>query len=175
MPTDKAVAELLALSRRDAARIINRSDYALGGNLLSAIAIPGGPSADDREAAERAAEARKILQMLPPDRHGPLLDHMSSIALAAVLALPSAEETARIVDRADTATVVGALSEMAPRRAAPLVAAMDAGRAAEVLRRVAPTRAADILRNVSPVGRRQELLSLLPERTRAAVLGYLTA
>jgi len=143
--------------------------------LLSAIAIPTDPSAGDRDVQERVATARKILQMLPPDRHGPLLDHMSSVALAAVLAVPPTEETARIVDRAETATVVGALSEMAPVRAASLVAAMDAGRAAEVLRRAAPARAADILRNVIPADRRQELLSRLPERSRASVLRYLTA
>ena len=78
MPTDKAAGELLALSRHEAARIINRCDDALGGNLLSAIAIGGEPPAGDRDARERAATARSILQMLPPDRHGPLLDHMSS-------------------------------------------------------------------------------------------------
>jgi Mg/Co/Ni transporter MgtE len=98
---------------------------------------------------------------------------MSSVALAAVLALPPTEETVRILDRADTATVVGALSEMAPVRAASLVVAMDAGRATEVLRQVAPTRVADILRSVSPGSRRQELLSRLPERSRACLLRYL--
>jgi len=168
MPTDKAAGELLALPRRDAARIINRCDHALGGNLLSAIAVPGDPG-----AAERAATARSILQMLPPDRHGPLLDHMSSVALAAVLVLPLTEEMMRVLDRADTASVVGALSEMAPVRAASLVLALDAGRAAEVLKQVAPTRAADILRSVSPAGRRQELLGRLPERLRASVRRYL--
>jgi tRNA A-37 threonylcarbamoyl transferase component Bud32 len=173
MPTDQAAAELLALSRKDAARIINRCDYPLAGNLLSAIAITGDPSADDRDASELAAAVRKILQMLSPDRHGPLLDHMSSIALAAVLAAPPVEETASIVDQADTATVVGALSEMTPVRAALLVAAMDAGRATEVLKRTGPARVADILRNVSSAGRRQELLSRLPERSRASVLRYL--
>src|SRR5580692_3548235 len=173
MPTDKAAGELLALSRHEAARIINRCDDALGGNLLSVIAIGGEPPAGDRDAWERAATARSILQMLPPDRHGPLLDHMSSIALAAVLALPLTEEIVHIVDRADTASVVGALSEMPPVRAASLVMAMDAGTAAGMLKQVAPTRIADILRGVSPVGRRQELLSRLPERLRASVRRYL--
>ena len=166
MPTDKAADELLALSKHDAARIINRCDDALGGNLLSAIAVPGEPPTGDRDASEQAATARKILQMLPPDRRGPLLDHMSSVALAAVLALPPSEEIVRIVDRADTVTVVGALSEMPPVRAASLVLAMDAGRATEVLKRAAPARVADILRSVSPASRRQELLSRLPERSR---------
>jgi flagellar motility protein MotE (MotC chaperone) len=174
MPTDKAAGELLALSKHDAARIINRCDDALGGNLLSTIAIPGEPSARERDAGDRAATARKILRMLPPDRHGPLLDHMSSIALAAVLALPPMDETVRIVDRADIATVVGALSEMAPVHAASLVVAMDAGRVTEVLRQAAPARVADILRSVSPAIRRQELLSRLPERSRASVLRYLS-
>jgi Mg/Co/Ni transporter MgtE len=111
--------------------------------------------------------------MLPPDRHGPLLDHMSSIALAAVLVLPPAEETVRLVDRAGTVTVVGALSEMAPADAASLVVAMAPGRVTEVLRQAAPARVADILRNVSPAGQRQELLGRLPERSRALVLRYL--
>jgi tRNA A-37 threonylcarbamoyl transferase component Bud32/flagellar motility protein MotE (MotC chaperone) len=171
MPTDKAADELLALSKHDAARIINRCEFSLGGSLLSAIAIPGEYSPGD--ARERAATARKILLMLPPDRHGPLLDHMSSVALAAVLVLPPTEETARVLARADTATVVGALSEMAPVHAASLVVAMDAERAKEVLRRAAPARVADILRNVSPASQRQQLLSRLPERSRASVLRYL--
>jgi tRNA A-37 threonylcarbamoyl transferase component Bud32 len=169
MPTDKAAGELLALAKRDAARIINRCDDALGGSLLSAIALSGEPPAEE----ERAATARSILQMLPPDRHGPLLDHMSSVALAAVLTLPLAEETMRVLDRADTASLVGALPEMAPVRAASLVLALDAGRATEVLKQVAPTRVADILRSVSPASRRQELLGRLPERLRASVRRYL--
>jgi hypothetical protein len=173
MPTDKAACELLALAKRDAARVINRCDDALGGNLLSAIAIPGDPSGGDPGASERAATARSILQMLPPDRHGPLLDHMSSVALAAVLVLPLTEEILLVLDRADTASVVGALSEMPPVRGASLVMAMDAGRVTEVLKQVAPTRIADILRGVSPASRRQELLNRLPERLRASVRRYL--
>ena len=183
MPTGLAADELLALTKHDAARIINRCDDALGGNLLSAIAVPGElpagerdggeRDAGERDAGERAATARKILQMLPPDRRGPLVDHMSSVALAAVLALPPTEEIVRIVDRADTVTVVGALSEMPPVCAAALVLAMDTGRVTEVLRRAAPARVADILRSVSPASRRQELLSRLPERSRTAVRRYL--
>jgi Mg/Co/Ni transporter MgtE len=98
---------------------------------------------------------------------------MSSVALAAVLVLPLTEETMRVLDRAGTASVVGALPEMAPVRAASLVMALDAGRAAEVLKQVAPTRVADILRSVSPASRRQELLSRLPEWLRASVRRYL--
>jgi tRNA A-37 threonylcarbamoyl transferase component Bud32 len=173
LPTGLAADELLALSKHDAARIVNRCDDALGGNLLSAIAVPGERPAGDRDAGDRPTTARKILQMLPPDRRGPLVDHMSSVALAAVLALPPTEEVVRIVDRADTVTVVGALSEMPPVRAAALVLAMDAGRATEVLRRAAPARVADILRSVAPASRRQELLSRLPERSRTAVRRYL--
>ena len=111
--------------------------------------------------------------MLPPDRHGPLLDHMSSIALAAVLVLPPAEEIVRLVDRADTATVVGALSEMPPVRAASLVMAMDAGRVTGVLRQAAPTRVADILRDVSPVagGRNCSQAAGKVPRPRAQVSG----
>jgi tRNA A-37 threonylcarbamoyl transferase component Bud32 len=173
MPTGKAADELLALAKRDAARIVNRCDDALGGSLLSAIVSPGEPSAGDLDDRARATTARNILQMLPPDRHGPLLDHMSSAALAAVLVLPLTEETMRILDRADTASAVGALSEMAPASAAPIVMAMDVGRATDVLKQVAPTRVADILRSVSPASRGQELLSRLPERLRASVHRYL--
>ena len=173
MPTDKAADELLALPRYDAARVINRCDDALAGNLLSAIAVPGEPPTGDPDASERPAAARKILQMLPSDRRGSLIDHMSSVALAVVLALTPSEEIVRLVDRADTATVVGALSEMTPVRAASLVLAMDDGRASEVLKRAGPALVADILRSVSPASRRQELLSRLPERSRASVLRYL--
>jgi hypothetical protein len=175
MPTDKAAGELLALTKHDAARIINRCDDALGGNLLSVIAVPGEPSAGDWDASQRPATARKILQMLPPDRRGPLIDHMSSVALAAVLALPPTEEIVRIVDRTDITTVVGALSEMPSVRAASLVLAMDAGRATEALGRAAPARVADILRGISPASRRQDLLNRLSERSRASVLRYLDA
>jgi hypothetical protein len=174
MRPDQAADELLALSRHDAARIINRCDDAVGGSLLSAIAISGEPPTGEQDARERAAAARKIVQMLPLDRRGPLLDHMSSVALAAVLAVPSAAETLRIVDRAETATLVGALSEAAPHQAALLVMAMDVGRAAELLRQVPAARVADILRNVLPASRREELLSRLPERFRAAVRRYLS-
>ena len=83
--------------------------------------------------------------------------------LAAVLALPLTEEIVHIVDRADTVSVVGALSEMPPVRAASLVMTMGTGSAAGVLRQVAPTRIADILRGVSR----------LPERLRASVRRYL--
>jgi len=173
IPTDRAAAELLALTRHEAARIIKRCDDALGGNLLSAIAMPAEPSAGDRDAVDRATTARRILQMLPPDRHGPLLDHMSSVGLAAMLSLPPEDEAVRIADQADTVTVAGALSEMAPARAASLTVTMDAGRLNEVFRRAAPARVADILRCVSPASRRQDLLSRLPDRTRASVARYL--
>ncbi len=173
MPTDRAAEELLALSRQDAARIINRCDDALGGSLLSAIAIPGEPPAGEAGASERAGTARGILLMLLPDRHGPLLDHMSSVALAAVLDVPPTKEIVSILDRADNATVVGALCEMAPVSAASLVMAMNAERAAEVLRQATATRIADILRNVSPARRRNELVNRLPRAIRASVLRYL--
>jgi serine/threonine protein kinase len=177
MPTDQAADELLALPKHDAARIINRCDDALGGNLLSAIAIAiaiaGQSSTDEQDARTRATTAWKILQMLPPHRRSPLLDHMSSVALAAVLVLSPAEDTMRLADRADPAAVVGALSEMPPVRAASLMLTMETGRAADVLRQLAPARIADIIGNVSPAGRRQELLSRLPERSRASVLRHL--
>ena len=163
VPTDKAVTELLALTERDAASIINRCNVAVGANLLSAIAIPEG----------RADIAWRLLQMLLPDRQGRLLDYMSSTAAAALLALPSAEEAIPIVKRSDIRTVVGALSEMDSGRAARLVMAMDVNRATEVLRQTSPKRIADILRNVSPDNRRQ-LLNGLPENFRASALRYLS-
>jgi serine/threonine protein kinase len=174
MPTDKAAEELLALSRQEAARIINRCDDALGGNLLSAIAIPGELPTGEGGAPERAATARGILLMLLPDRHGPLLDHMSSIALAAVLDVPPTKEIVAILDRADNATVVGALCEMTPVSAGSLVMAMNTEHAAEVLRQATPARIADILRNVSPASRRNDLVSRLPKPIRAPVLRYLS-
>ena len=179
MPTDRAVGELLALSRHDAARVINCCDEALGGNLLSAIAVPGQPSADDRDVSAKPATARKILHMLPLDKCGELIDHMSSIALAAVLALPPAADITRIVNRADIATLVGAISEMPADRAAPLVLAMAGGRAAdleraaELLRQAGPARAADILRSVPSASHRHQLLRRLPESFRASVRKYL--
>ena len=163
VPTDKAVTELLALTERDAASIINRCNVAVGANLLSAIAIPEG----------RADIAWRLLQMLLPDKQGWLLDYMSSTAAAALLALPSAEEAIPIVKRSDIRTVVGALSEMDSGRAARLVMAMDVNRATEVLRQTSPKRIADILRNVSPDNRRQ-LLNGLPENFRASALRYLS-
>jgi hypothetical protein len=162
MPTDRAAGELLELAHQDAARVINRCDDVLGGNLLSAIAIL------------EAATARKILQMLLPDRQGPLADHMSSIALAAVLAIPPSEEAVRIVDHADLATVVGAVAEMPPVQAAPLVLAMDAGRCTDVLRRIAPERVADIMRNVFSASLRNDLVTRLPEQLRNAVRRHLS-
>jgi hypothetical protein len=174
MPTDRAADELLALAKQEAARIINRCDDVLGGNLLSAIVVPGPRPADDQDDdQQKPATVRKILQMLPPNRRGPLIDHMSSIALAAVLALPPAGDIVRIIDRADAVTVVGAISEMPADKAAPLVTAMDVTRATEVLRQVGPARAADILRNISPVSRRQQLLARLPDRFQASVARYL--
>jgi hypothetical protein len=178
MPTDRAVAELLALSRHDAAKIINCCDDALGGSLLSAIAVPAQPSAGDWEVSAEPTTARKILQMLPPGKRGELIDHMSSIALATVLALPFAEDITRIVDRADIATLVGAISEMPAARAALLVLAMeggrtpDRGRATELLRQAGPARAADILRCVPSVSQRHQLLSRLPDSFQASVRKY---
>jgi hypothetical protein len=162
MPTDKAAGELLELTSQDAARVINRCDDVLGGNLLSAIAIP------------ESATARKILQMLLPGRQGPLADHMSSIALAAVLATPPSEEAVRLVDHADLATVVGAVAEMPPVQAAPFVVAMDAGRCTDVLRRIAPERVADIMRSVFSASLRNELVGRLPEHLRNAVRRHLS-
>lgn len=117
--------------------------------------------------------------MLPLDKCGELIDHMSSIALAAVLALPPAADITRIVNRADIATLVGAISEMPADRAAPLVLAMAGGRAAdleraaELLRQAGPARAADILRSVPSASHRHQLLSRLPESFRASVRKYL--
>jgi Mg/Co/Ni transporter MgtE len=162
MPTDKAAGELLELTNQDAARVINRCDDVLGGNLLSAIAIP------------ESATARKILQMLLPGRQGPLADHMSSIALAAVLAIPPSEEAVRLVDHADLATVVGAVAEMPPVQAATFVVAMDAGRCTDVLRRIAPERVADIMRSVFSASLRNELVGRLPEHLRNAVRRHLS-
>src|SRR5262249_27928118 len=155
-----------------AARVINRCDDALGGSLLSAIAVAGEPPTRGQDAGHRVTAARKILQMLPPSRHGPLLNHMSSIALASVLALPPVPDAVRLCEGADIATIVGALSEMPPDRTSTLIVAMDANRATQVLRLTAPARVADILRSVSPADRRQELLSRLPDQFRTAAIRH---
>lgn len=156
-PADRAAGELIALSEKDAAKIINGCDDTLGGKLLTAI------------AAERPARARKILEMVLSGRAGHLLDHMSSVAAAATLSLPEAADAGHILDRADTRTVVGALSEMSPGRASSIVEAMDVVRAGEVLGQTAIVKAAAILRNVSPASHRQVLLKRLPEPSRTLV------
>lgn len=151
LPTDQAVSKLLSADAADAANIVNRCDDPDGGRLLSAM------------AAQDRVRVRKILEMVTKDRAGQLLDHMSSIAAAAVLSLHPAEGAVRIMGRSDHHTVVEALSEMDPDRAASVVLSMEEGWAAEVLRQAAPAKVASILRNVPP-GRRDALLSRLPVR-----------
>jgi hypothetical protein len=75
-PSDRAVADLLAMEEGEAANIINRCGDTDAGRLLSAI------------ATEQPALARKFLDMVTAHRRGRLLNHMSSPAAASVLVLP---------------------------------------------------------------------------------------
>jgi serine/threonine protein kinase len=160
---DHAVADLLALPQERAASIINRCPEPAGGRLLGAI------------AAQHPGTAWKFLHILPKDRAGRLLDHMSSLAAAAVLSVPPARDKLDVLGKADPLTVVGALAEMAAERAAALVMAMDEEeRGAQLLFQTAnPVIVAAILRQVTPKARAQSLLALLPAEFRGLVITYL--
>jgi serine/threonine protein kinase len=155
----RAAADLLGLDRGRAATIINRCPDPAAGRLLSAI------------AADTPAVAWRFLDMIPPERAGQLLDHMSSLASAAVLAVPPSRSALGLLSRADNLTVVSALSEMAPRAAAALLAGMDDDeRAARLLLATAnPGTVARILESLGPPGRGRSVLRLLPAEFRELV------
>ncbi|HEY0935150.1 MAG TPA: protein kinase [Trebonia sp.] len=159
----RAAADLLALDPSRAASIISRCAEAAAGRLLSAI------------AADQPAVAWRLLDMLPQERGGRLLDHMSSLAAAAVLAVPGPGPALGLLARADGLTVVSALTEMTPAAAAALVTALDDdARAARLLFQTAsPPAVAGILRRVEPAARGRALLSQLPAGYRQLVLRYL--
>ena len=159
-PTDRAVTDLIALAETPAARIINRCADPVAGKLLSGIAV-GEP-----------ARVRKILEMVTTERAGRLLDHMSSLAAASALSLPTPTGAVRVLGHADDLTATGVLLEMKAPSAAGLMMVMDTERAAKLLGQAAPVTVADILRNV-PSGRRQALLSRLPEPFRSLVARHL--
>jgi len=159
-PTDRAVTDLIALAETPAARIINRCEDPVAGKLLSGI------------AAGEPARVRKILEMVTTERAGRLLDHMSSLAAASALSLPTPTGAVRVLGQADDLTATGVLLEMKAPSAAGLMMVMDAERAAKLLGQAAPVTVADILRNV-PSGRRQALLSRLPQPFRSLVARHL--
>ena len=159
-PTDRAVTDLIALAETPAARIINRCADPVAGKLLSGIAV-GEP-----------ARVRKILEMVTTERAGRLLDHMSSLAAASALSLPTPTGAVRVLGQADDLTATGVLLEMKAPSAAGLMMVMDTERAAKLLGQAAPVTVADILRNV-PSGRRQALLSRLPQPFRSLVARHL--
>lgn len=159
-PTDRAVADLLALEGTASARIINRCDDPVAGKLLSGI------------AAAEPAKARKILEMVTTERAGRLLDHMSSLAAAAALSVATPTGAVRMLAQADNLTATGVLLEMRPSAAAGLIMAMDDERGVRLLGQAAPATVAAILRNVA-AGRRQDLLARLPELSRPLVVRYL--
>jgi hypothetical protein len=159
-PTDRAVTDLLSLAETPAARIINRCEDPVAGKLLSGI------------AAGEPARVRKILEMVTTERAGRLLDHMSSLAAASALSLPTPTGAVRVLGHADDLTATGVLLEMKAPSAAGLMMVMDTERAAKLLGQAAPVTVADILRNV-PSGRRQALLGRLPEPFRSLVIRYL--
>jgi hypothetical protein len=106
---------------------------------------------------------------------GLLLDHMSSLAVAAVLSVPPARRTLDVLGKADPLTVVGALIEMEPGRAAALIMAVDdEQRAAQFLFRTGnPAIVAAILRQVTPAHRSDSLLGHLPREFRDLAASYL--
>jgi tRNA A-37 threonylcarbamoyl transferase component Bud32 len=159
-PTDRAVTDLLTLGETGAAGIINRCDDLVAGKLLSGI------------AAGKPARARKILEMVTTERAGRLLDHMSSLAAASALSLPTPTGAARVLGQADDLTAAGVLLEMSAPSAARLVMAMDAERAVKLLGQAAPVTVAGILRNVAG-DRRRVLLNQLPEPFRSLVARHL--
>ena len=159
-PTERAVTDLLTLAESAVARIINRCDDPVAGKLLSGI------------AARQPARVRKILEMVTTERAGRLLDHMSSLAAASALSLPTPTGAVRVLGQADDLTVTGVLLEMSAPSAAGLVMVMDTERAVRLLGHAAPVTVAEILRNV-PGDRRQAVLSRLPQRFRALVARHL--
>lgn len=159
-PTDRAVTDLLTLADTAAAGIINRCVDPVAGKLLSGIAVGKAP------------RARKILEMVPAERAGRLLDHMSSLAAASALALPTTTGAVRVLGQADDLTATGVLLEMSAPAAAAIVVAMDGKRAVRLLGRAAPVTAADILRNV-PGDQRRLLLNQLPAPFRPLVVKHL--
>jgi Mg/Co/Ni transporter MgtE len=161
---DRASIELLAVDPTESAKIINRLPTPFAGQVLSAV------------AARQPVRARKILEIVMPDRAGLLLDHMSAPAAAGALALAPATGSVDLLAEADTLTTVGALTGMPADRAAPLVQAMGETRAVEVLRMMPdPAAVAGILSHVVPAAGRQALLIMLPVPFRALVIKHLQA
>jgi tRNA A-37 threonylcarbamoyl transferase component Bud32 len=159
-PTDRAVTDLLTLADTAAAGIINRCADPVAGKLLSGIAVG------------RPARARKILEMVPAERAGRLLDHMSSLAAASALSLPTTTGAVRVLGQADDLTATGVLLEMSAPAAAAVIIAMDGKRAARLLGQAAPVTVAGILRNV-PRDQRRVLLDRLPGPFGALVVRHL--
>jgi eukaryotic-like serine/threonine-protein kinase len=159
--TDSAVGTLPAMTDTDAARIINHCADDVAGKLVGAI------------AADQPARAGKILRIVTADRACRVLDHiMSPSAVASVLAALPPARAARIVQGADTLTVVDALPEMPPRSAGTLITEMDEAHAADVLSRVAPVSVAGIL-NVVSGELRGRLLQRFPVDFRTMVRRYM--
>jgi flagellar motility protein MotE (MotC chaperone) len=159
-PTERAVTDLLNLAETTAARIINRCADPVAGKLLSGI------------AADQPARVRKILEMVTTERAGRLLDHMSSLAAASALSLPTPTGAVRVLGQADDLTATGVLLEMSAPSAAGLVMVMDTERAVKLLGHAAPVTVAAILRNV-PRDRREAVLSRLPQVFRSLVARHL--
>jgi Mg/Co/Ni transporter MgtE len=159
-PTDRAVTDLLTLGGTQAAKIINRCEDPVAGKLLTGI------------AADDPARARKVLEMVTTERAGRLIDHMSSLAAASALSLPTSTGAVRVLGQADDLTVAGVLLEMEASSAAGLIMAMDTERGAKLLGQAAPVTVADILRNL-PALRRTALMNRLAEPFRSLVARHL--
>jgi hypothetical protein len=161
-PTDRAVADLLALDRFKAANILNLCADPVAGKLLSAIAV------------SRPGLAWSFLDMVPLKRAGLLLDEMTSLAAAVTLAVPQARAALKVLACAEELTSVGVLSHMAAPKAGAIVTLMDDDKDVMrlLVRTANPVTVAGILRHVPP-SRRQVLLSMLPGGFRDLVLQYL--
>lgn len=163
-PTDRAVADLLALEDDEAARIIYCCDDAVAGRLLGAI------------AGKQPNWTRRTLEMVTPTRAGRWFNNMSSPASASVLELPPPEEAARVLSRADDAVIRDALSLMLPAAAGPLVLALDdenATRVVRLLSAMAPATVARIIGNIGQAARTEGLLGRLPSQFQQLVKKHL--
>jgi serine/threonine protein kinase len=166
---DRAIADLHALEDEQAAKILLQCDSVVAGRLLTFAAV------------DSPAWTRKIIEMVIPVRAGQLLNNMSGAALAAALALPPAKGAARVLAKADDATVKAVLSELSRKRpsvGAPLVLTLDdldAGRLVQVLGESEPLIVARLLHYVATPDRRKDLLGRLPRQFRTLVEKHLAA
>lgn len=154
--TRSGVATLLQMSDTDAARVLDRSDHGVAGELLGGI------------AAVQPGRAGRILQIIAVDRAGRVFDYISERAAAEILPVMPSGEAVRILRECEPRTAASALAAMTPESAEKLVRAMNQDHAANVLGHAAPSAVASILRLV-PAELLLHLLLRLPAQFRALV------